>query len=190
MLAEFVGTRSAYIAQTALYGYLKTRMGTQFTRYFEDGMFSAAIRDAVEKQLLSCLADLAVFSAATASQGARMGPDRTSALALHCFREGHCHALPDGGEGTMPNAVLERFEMRIRRTDWAREAEGRNAFVRSEADLIQNAPVIDQFKREDGEIVTNSIRFKWRDVREQLRTRIDRDAICREWQGSGDGRTG
>ena len=42
--------------------------------------------------------------------------------------------------------------------------------------------MIDQYKKEDEEIVTNSIRFRWRDIREQLRTRIDRDTICEGWR--------
>lgn len=182
MLAEFVGSRSAYIAQTALYGYLKTRMGTQFTRYFEDGVFSTAIREAVERQLLSCLADLAVFCVATADRGARMQPEQSAALALHCFLEGHRRALPEGGNEAIPDAVLDAFKQRLANTDWANQAEGRNAFGRSEADLIRNAPVIDSYKKEDEEIVTNSIRFRWRDVREQLRKRIDPEAVCLEWQ--------
>ena len=181
-LADFVGTRSAYIAQTALYGYLKTRMGTQFTRYFEDGEFSAAIRGAVEKQFRSCLADLAVFSVATADQGRRLSREQSATLAVHCLREGHRGALPEGKGQDVPDELMESFLQRLNVTDWAREAEGRNAFARSEADLIRNAPVIDQYKKEDEEIVTNSIRFRWRDIREQLRTRIDRDAICTEWR--------
>ncbi len=181
-LAEFVGTRSAYVAQTALYGYLKTRMGTQFTRYFEDGVFSEAIRAAVEKQFRSCLCDLAVFAAATADQGTRLTPDQSAELAEHCLVEGHKMGLPEGGGQAVPADVLKQFKIRLKHTDWAKEWEGRLAFARSEAALIQNAPVIEQYKKEDEEIVTNSIRFRWRDIREQLRTRIDRDTICEGWR--------
>ena len=47
---------------------------------------------------------------------------------------------------------------------------------------IPEERIADELKEQDGEIVTNSIRFRWRDVREQLRKRIDRDAICAEWR--------
>ena len=185
-LAEFVGTRSAYVTQTALYGYLKTRMGTQFTRYFEDGVFSEAIRGAAEKQFQSGLCDLAVFAAATANTGRNLSDDQVSALAMHCFIEGHQRALPEGGSTVIPEDVLGGFQTRLAHADWIWEAEGRHAFARSEADLIRNAPVIDQYKKEDEEIVTNSIRFRWRDIREQLRTRIERDALCEDWRSLGN----
>ena len=40
------------------------------------------------------------------------------------------------------------------------------------------APVIDEYKALDREIVTNSIRFRWRDARDQLRRRLDAPALA------------
>ena len=57
-LSVFVGQRSSLVAQTTLYGYLKTRMGTKFVRYFEDEVFSAGIKEAAVRQFLSCASDL------------------------------------------------------------------------------------------------------------------------------------
>ena len=34
-LIDFIHTRAAYVAQTSLYGYLKTRMGTRYRVIFE-----------------------------------------------------------------------------------------------------------------------------------------------------------
>ena len=45
-LAEFIQTRSSYVAQTSLYGYLKTRMGTRFRQVFEDDKFLPSINKA------------------------------------------------------------------------------------------------------------------------------------------------
>ena len=61
-LSDFLQTRSAYVAQTSLYGYLKTRMGTSFRQYFEDDAFSQSIRIAAIKVYESCLADLTIFA--------------------------------------------------------------------------------------------------------------------------------
>ena len=61
-LTDFLQTRSAYVAQTSLYGYLKTRMGTSFRQYFEDDAFSQSIRVAAIKVYESCLADLTTNS--------------------------------------------------------------------------------------------------------------------------------
>ena len=43
---KFIHTRSAYVAQTSLYGYLKTRMGTRFRIIFEDDAFQEPLNTA------------------------------------------------------------------------------------------------------------------------------------------------
>ena len=176
-LAGFLRSRSSYVAQTALYGYLKTRMGTSYRNYFEDDTFSASIRVAVVKLFLSCLADLTVFAAALSERGGSLPPGGAAALASRCFRQAAERGLADAGAGPVPAETLEAFRLRVEAIDWAAAAEGRRAFAGSEADLIRFAPVIDEYKALDREIVTNSIRFRWRDVRDQLRRRLDAPAM-------------
>ena len=177
MLADFLRTRSSYVAQTSLYGYLKTRMGTSYRIYFEDDTFSASIRLAAVKLFLSCLADLTVFAAALSERDGGLPPGGAAALASHCFRQAAEQGLADAGAGPVPAETLERFDLRIRTADWAAAADGRHAFAGSEGDLVRFAPVVDEYKALDREIVTNSIRFRWRDVRDQLRRRIDAPAL-------------
>ncbi len=177
VLADFLQTRSSYVAQTSLYGYLKTRMGTSYRIYFEDDTFSDSIRTAAVKLFLSCLADLTVFAAALCERDGALPPGGAAALAQHCFRRAAERGLADAGAGPVPAEALERFGLRVRATDWPAAAEGRWAFSGSEADLVRFAPVIDEYKELDREIVMNSIRFRWRDVRDQLRRRIDAPAL-------------
>ena len=181
-LVEFVHTRSSYIAQTSLHGYLKTRMGTSFTTWFEDEAFSASIRIASVKLFLSCLGDLTVFAVATAARQASLGNADLEALARHCFREAAVTGLVGHPEKDALEDVFEAFDQRIRFEDWQDAAEGRRAFERSENDLIRLAPVIDEYRELDREIVTNSIRFRWRDAREQARKRIDGNALGLDWR--------
>ena len=176
-LADFLRTRSSYVAQTALYGYLKTRMGTSYRNYFEDDTFSASIRTAAQKLFLSCLADLTIFAAALSERDGALPRGGAVALALRCFRQAAEHSLSEAGAGPVPADTLEQFALRVRAIDWAAAAEGRHAFAGSEADLVRFAPVIDEYKELDREIVTNSIRFRWRDVRDQLRRRLDAPAL-------------
>ena len=188
-LAAFVRTRASYVAQTALYGYLKARMGTSYRLYFEDDTFSASIRAAAVKLFLSCLADLTVFAVATANREGALAPAEAAALARHCFRRAALHGLPEE-EGGAPADALAAFDARADATVWSAAARGRTAFGGSEADLVRFAPVIDAYKDLDREIVTNSIRFRWRDVREQARRRIDPEALCRDWTQRAGGRDG
>ena len=187
-LAEFVQTRASYVAQTALYGYLKARMGTSYRRYFEDDLFSQSIRLAAARLFVSCIADLAVFAAALAERDGALPPGGAAALARRCFRRALERGLA-GVEADAPDAeeAVARFDRRIAAMDWAWAAEGRRAFAGSEADLIRFAPVIDEYKALDREIVTNSIRFRWRDVRDQLRRRLDAPALSRALSGDGPG---
>ena len=187
-LAEFLRTRSSYVAQTALYGYLKARMGTSYRNYFEDDTFSASIRIAAVKLFLSCLADLTVFAAALSERDGALPPGGAAALASRCFRQAAERGLADTGAGPVPAETLEAFHLRVRATDWAAAAEGRRAFAGSEADLIRFAPVIDEYKALDREIVTNSIRFRWRDARDQLRRRLDAPALGSAMRKNGAAR--
>ena len=176
-LAGFLRTRSAYVAQTALYGYLKARMGTSYRLYFEDDAFSASIRAAAGKLFLSCLADLTVFAAALCEREGGLPPGGAAALARRCFRQAAAQGLAEAGAGPPPEEALARFDRRVRAADWQAAADGRRAFAGSEADLVRFAPVIDEYKALDREIVMNSIRFRWRDVRDQLRRRLDPPAL-------------
>ena len=181
-VADFVHTRSSYVAQTALYGYLKARMGTRFRDYFEDDAFSAGIRQAALKLFCSCAADLAVFAVASADREGRLAPAERAALARYCFLRAAAQGLAESGAGSLPQDARRRFDARLAHLDWRWAGEGRNAFAGSERDLIRFAPVIDDFKELDGAIVMNSIRYRWRDIRRQLERRLDGPAVCTDWR--------
>ena len=181
-LVEFIHTRSSYIAQTSLHGYLKTRMGTSFRAWFEDEAFSDSIRIASVKVFLSCLSDLTVFSVATAARQAVVDDAVLEALARHAFRRAALAGLVGQPERDDLDAAFDAFDRRARFEDWRNAAEGRRAFTGSEADLVRYAPVIDEYRELDREIVTNSIRFRWRDVREQIRRRMNGTRLIDDWR--------
>ncbi|MEM7778451.1 MAG: hypothetical protein AAF732_22965 [Pseudomonadota bacterium] len=182
-LADFLQTRSAYVAQTSLYGYLKTRMGTSFRQYFEDDVFSRSIRIAAIKVFLSCLADLTIFAVGlvVADEETSIGPEEAAELACSCFDRAMRRTLDDTDYEHVPKDAVEDFRLRAARTDWYLAAEGENAFAGSARDLVMFAPVIDEFKERDGSIVANSIRFRWQDVRRQLRKRLDAKGVAVAW---------
>lgn len=182
LLTEFVRTRASYVAQTSLYGYLKTRMGTRYPQFFEDEVFSTSIRMASVKLFVSCLGDLTVYAVALTGCDRRLGADEAAAMATHCFRSGMERALAGIAAELVPPDAVGNFGNRAAETHWANAAHGLVAFAGSEQDIIRFAPVVDEFKALDREIVQNSIRYRWRDIREQLRKRIDPEGICDDWQ--------
>ena len=182
-LRRFLRTRAAYIAQESLYGYLKTRMGTQFPQYFEDPEFSRGIRIAALKLFASCLADLTVFTVANITRDTGAEREEAAALARECYQQALQEGLADAGEGAPSAETTARFEGRIAHLNWQHASEGENAFAGSAEDIIRYAPVIDEFKQLDRAIVMNSIRFRWRDVREQFRRRVAAADILADWRG-------
>lgn len=180
-LAHFVESRAAYIAQTSLYGYLKTRMGTRYVLVFEDEAFAKSINFAKWRVYAGCLSDLAVFAAATAAPGG-LEDAEAAGLARHCFERSKDNAFVGEDMDELRAAMSEEFATRLNWINWREAAGGEHAFSVSPRELVRWAPIADELKTHDEEIVTNSIRFRWRGVREQLRKRIDAQAICAQWR--------
>jgi len=181
-LVEFIQTRAAYVAQTSLYGYLKTRMGTRFPQIFKDEAFLPSINIAKWRTYAACLSDLSIFAAATSGIENGLDEPEISALARHCFEIAMRQTFDDAEAGGTGDEIAAGFDKRISLVVWHDAAAGEKAFTFSPHELIDSAPIADELKQLDREIVTNSIRFRWRDVREQLRSRIDRQAICADWR--------
>jgi hypothetical protein len=184
-LDRFVGQRAAFVAQTSLYGYLKTRMGMKYPRYFEDPGFAGLIRAASVKLFVSAAADLAVHSAAVVGSDGRLDADELAALARHAFDAALRHALAAEDAAEVPLGATEAFAARLRGTDWDAAASGEAAFAGSTADVVRVAPVVDEFKALDRPIVRNSMRFRWREVRRELQRRLNPASVAAEWRRDG-----
>lgn len=168
--ADFVQTRAAFVAQTSLFGYLKERMGTSYPKHFENDDYVESIRVAQVEVYHACAADLTVFVAASIAEAGSLNTEETVHLAVHCYT----YALENSGREAEPSQMEQAviaFRDRAERTSWPLAAREENAFTESLKRLIEAAPVIEEFKTQDNEIVTNSIRFRWRDIREQFRKR-------------------
>ena len=114
-VCRFVSTRAAFIAQTTLYGYLKTRMGTRYPSMFEDDVFVGSINIAKMQVFAACLSDLAIFAVSRALADAAVEDSKRSELALHCFLIG----LEDNAqqaesvESFQPEEAVEAFKRRL-----------------------------------------------------------------------------
>lgn len=177
-LETFVSTRASFIAQHALFGYLKARIGTRYPSMFEDDVFAASIRAASMRVYAACLSDLAIHSAARALAGA---PDADAArrdVALRCFARGLRDNRHRVVEGFVPEDVTREFVARAAVADWGGVAQGPDVFTKSPADLVRWAPIAPELKRHDAEFVRNSIRFAWGEIRRELGRRLDAGAVA------------
>jgi hypothetical protein len=147
---------------------------------FEDDVFVHSVNIAKLHIFSACLSDLATYVAAKALEGSTASDAMRRELALDWFRA----ALADNAEQYVaefdPAAAEAAFAARLAATDWHGAAMRPDGFVASPQALLRWAPIAPELKRDDAEIVKNSIRFTWRDVREQVGKRLDARAIAAE----------
>lgn len=178
--AEFVGSRAAFVAQTTLYGYVRTRAGTRYSKLFDEDLFVKSLNISKWRVFLACTRDLAAFLAAKACLGHDRETERELAgllfdAALGAYDEPE-EAGPDWAE-----AVREtRAKMLTSEID---PDDVEAAFARSCEALVHWAPIADELKELDEEIVLNSIRFKWKEVRTKLASLLDGDALLADLRG-------
>lgn len=180
----FARTRASYVAQTALFDYLKARMGTQFREYFMDDEFSRAIHDSSIRVFVSSLSDLTVHVVAVVSDPPRLRRSESEAMARQCFDRGMLDGLADVDGRKIPTDARARFDQRLRETDWRAAASGEAAFALSPVDVVRYAPVVDRFKKLDRRIVATSVGHKWREVRRAFRGRAVPERIAADWRSA------
>ena len=66
---------------------------------------------------------------------------------------------------------------RLSRCDWHAFDDDECAFTASPEALVRHAPIIPELMALDEEIVRNSVRFRWQEVRRELRATLDADTV-------------
>jgi len=183
-LIDFVRTRSAYVAQKTLYGYVKARMGIRYPAMFEDKNIITSLNIAKWHVLAGCLSDLTIYAVGTALHDQSVGDDARREMARRCHETALHENIGDAGEQFSAPDCIEEFNRRLDDTDWRHGALLPENFTRSPQALFKWAPIADELKRFDSEIIENSVKFAWRDIREQFRKRIDAASVRADWSRS------
>ena len=183
-LHNFVATRSAYIAQKTLYGYLKTRMGTRYPSMFEDDQMIASINIAKMQVYAACVADLSVFCVVNATSDTRIGEDGLSNMCVAAYDYAIAENAGDPVDKQQKADWRTAYLARLNQTDWLKAANDAEYGLESPNALLKWAPIAPELKKLDVEIVRNSVRFAWHEVRAQFRNRYDGPAIVADWQNT------
>ncbi|MCL4801442.1 MAG: hypothetical protein KJ025_17760 [Burkholderiales bacterium] len=175
-LQEFIASRASYVAQTSLYGYLRTRAGQRSTELFSNDAFVVSINIAKWNLWLACVGDLAIYAggllARRAAGRADVAPLMESILERLLAATG---VPPEAGPEFAE--LADRVRARVAACDWRTVEDGEGPFVESPAALVRFAPIVDQLKALDEGIVRNSVRFRWQEVRRDLRRGLETDAL-------------
>ena len=179
-VCHFARTRAALIAQKKLYGYLKERMGLQYPKVFSDDAFVASLNIGKAHIYAACLADMTCYSVAAATTEPVFDKAARERFARDCFRMGIEENAGGASEEDRRN-WLEAFDERLEKTVWQGPGEGGRHFIESAPALVRWAPIADELKRYDREIVENSIRYAWVEVRGDYLQRLDRAGVAADW---------
>ena len=167
-LETFIQSKSAWVSQVTLYGYLKTRMGTRYVLHFENDTFMESVNLAKWNIYAVALQDLTFFIFSYLKNNSNYQEvDKAKEIFLKI--------LDDEISNKMPNNVIENakknFEERLQVIDWNSHYND-IPFNPSALSLYKWAPIADDLKTLDRKIVLNSVILKWDVIKKELIERI------------------
>ena len=178
-LAEFLDTRASHVAQSSLYGYLRTRAGTRFPELFENPDLLQSINIAKWHIWLACVSDLCLFSGQHLYQSGKLDESAIRKLLPEALQR----ILDNTGEpeeaGPDFVGARDKVVQRVGTCDWTLKRDDDTIFSQSPEALFYWSPIADELKERDELIVKNSIRFRWIEVRRGARKLLDCEALAR-----------
>ena len=180
-LIDFIDSRSAYVSQVTLYTYVKARAGTQYPKLFENADFLTSLRIARWHIYGAAVCDLTLFSAAQLFVHAGLSAENAQDFATDILDDILPNYLQDDIDGSQFVEMCARGKQRAAMADWGAIATGPTAFQSSSDAVFRWAPIADELKCDDEEIVRNSIHLRWIGVRRDLKEVFQHAAIADDW---------
>ena len=167
-LEDFIQSKSAWVTQVTLYGYLKTRMGTRYVLHFENDKFMASVNLAKWNMYAVALQDLTFFTFSYLKTNLNyQDVDKAKEIFLKI--------LDDETTNKMPLDIIEEakknFNERLQNINWDTYYSDL-PFNPSALSLYKWAPIADELKNLDRKIVLNSVILKWDIVKKEFNERI------------------
>ena len=167
-LEDFIQTKSAWVTQVTLYGYLKTRMGTRYVLHFENDKFMGSVNLAKWNMYSVALQDLTLFTFSKLKADFNYQEVKNA-------EEIFFKILDDETSNKMPQDIIEEakknFVERMRTINWNTHHNDL-PFNPSALSLYKWAPIADELKNLDRKIVLNSVILKWDVVKKEFAERI------------------
>ena len=176
-LRSFVSSRSSYMAQVSLYGYLKARAGTRYVSLIKDPLFASSMKTARNHIFFACLTDLTLHVLKTIHSQKHQNFQNLEPFARQFFLQTLAKVPEEVFESLEREEVILEFEKQLSCHNWPDTDEYRESFSGSRSALLKWAPVVEDFKIQDEEIVSNSIHFKWLRVCQEFENLMDFENI-------------
>ena len=163
-LEEFIQTKSAWVTQVTLYNYLKTRMGTRYVLHFENDVFMGSVNLAKWNIYSVSLQDLTFFTFSYLNVNFNF---QEISKAKEIFNK----ILDDEISNKMPLDIIETarksFDERLEKINW-NEYYQDLPFNPSALSLYKWAPIAEELKTLDRQIVLNSMILKWDIIKKEF----------------------
>ena len=163
-LEEFIQTKSAWVTQVTLYNYLKTRMGTRYVLHFENDVFMGSVNLAKWNIYSVSLQDLTFFTFSYLNVNFNF---QEISKAKEIFNK----ILDDEISNKMPLDIIESarksFDERLKKINW-NEYYQDLPFNPSALSLYKWAPIAEELKTLDRQIVLNSMILKWDIIKKEF----------------------
>jgi len=164
-LKSFIQEQSAHVSQITLYGYLKTRIGTRYVMMFEDKKFLQSINIAKWHIYSAAVMDCTFFcfsffyaqNKITKTEEANriffeiLNQEKAAGMTLEAY-----------------DSATKEFNLRYPKINWTTHHHS-NPFEYSSNALYKWAPIADELKKLDKEIVLNSMILKWNNVQKDFK---------------------
>ena len=167
-LEDFIQSKSAWVTQVTLYGYLKTRMGTRYVLHFENDEFMKSVNLAKWNIYAISLQDLTFFSFSYLKTNLNY-------QGLENAKEVFSKILDSEIANKMPLDIIEEarnnFDERLQNINWDTYCNDL-PFNSSALSLYKWAPIADELKTLDRKIVLNSVILKWDIIKKEFIERV------------------
>ena len=163
-IEEFIQTKSAWVTQVTLYNYLKTRMGTRYVLHFENDVFMGSVNLAKWNIYSVSLQDLTFFTFSYLKVNFNFQD-------INKAKEIFNKILDDEISNKMPLDIIEvarkSFDERLEKINWDDYYQDL-PFNPSALSLYKWAPIAEELKKLDRQIVLNSMILKWDNVKKEF----------------------
>ena len=155
-LERFIQERAAHVTQTTLYGYLKTRIGTRYVSMIQDEKFAESTNIAKWNIYVSAILDLTFYTFSYLIDQKNLKENDAKKI----FEKIINNEFKNGLSKQIGQNILEEFEKKFKIINW-NKYHFEKPFEDSGLALYKWAPIADELKVLDKEIVLNSIKLKW-----------------------------
>ena len=161
----FIQEQSAQVTQMTLYGYLKTRMGAKHVIMFEDKDFLRSINIAKWQIYGISLIDCTFFCFSFLYKEKKfLKTDQANQIFFEILNT----EKAGGMDIEAYNNSTKEFNLRFPEVNWDTYYIN-NPFQKSSRALYDWAPVADELKKLDKQIVLNSMILKWNNIQKDFK---------------------